>query len=179
LDARSIGNFRKKETIHLLAMAQTVLLLEGRFWLAVLVTASYALPPEGRFFANTNLINPPVSRYEQFSKLFPLQKESRSSVRAATNSVIVKAHNYAQTTISDMVAGIERFVATRTMSDKAMERFMPQNAGRRFLQIPYPKDLKLQLMEFCEHLATRPLTKIDPNVVLAQIAGQQSAGTNW
>lgn len=178
LDARSIGNFRKNETIHLLAMAQTVLLLEGRFWLAALVTASFSLPPEGTFFANTNLINPPVSRYEQFSKLFPLQKESRSSVRTATNSVIVKAHNYAQTTIADMVAGIERYVATRTMSDAAIERFLPANASRRFLQIPYPKDLKLQLMELCEHLAVRPLVKIDPNEVFAKLTGQ-TLTANW
>ena len=178
LDARSVGNFRKAEMLHLLAMAQTVLLQQGRFWLAVLVTANYTLPPEGKFYANTSMINPPIARYDQFVKLFPLQKESRSSVRAASNSVVVRAHNYAQTTISDIVAGIERFVATRTISDVAMARFIPAGTNRRFMQIPYPKDLKLQLMDLCEYLAVRPLVKIDPNVVLAKLTGQTPTA-NW
>lgn len=170
LAARSIGNIRKGDVIKLLAMAQTVFLQQGRFWLAVLVTANYSLPPAGTFFTN-NMINPPISRYEEFYKLFPLQKESRSSVRAATNSVIVKAHNYAQATIADIVAGIERYVATRTISDAAIDKYAPEGASRRFLQIPYPKDLKLQIMEYAEYLATRPLVKIDPNEVFTKLTG--------
>lgn len=171
LSARSIGNIRKAEVIKLLAMAQTVLLQQGRFWLATLVTANYSLPPTGMFFANNSLINPSIARYEEFYKLFPMQKESRSSVRAATNSVIVKAHNYAQTTIADIVAGIERYVATRTISDAAIDRFAPEGISRRFIQIPYPKDLKLQIMEFAEHLATRPQVKIDPNEIYTKLTG--------
>lgn len=171
LDARAIGNIRKNETIHLLAMAQTILLQQGRFWLAVLVTASYGLPPAGKFFANNVLLNPPAQRYEEFYKIFPLQKESRSSARVITNSVVVKAHNYALSTINDIVAGIERYVASRTISDGLLERFAPENVSRRFIQIQYPKDLKLQLMEFAEHLATREQIKIDPNEVFTRLTG--------
>lgn len=180
LDARAIGNIRKNETIHLLAMAQTILLQQGRFWLAVLTTASYGLPPAGKFFANNVLLNPPAQRYEEFYKLFPLQKESRSSARTITNSVVVKAHNYAQSTITDIVAGIERYVATRTISDKLLERFAPENVSRRFIQIQYPKDLKLQIMEFAEHLATRELVKIDPNEVYTRLTGLPAQpNTSW
>lgn len=171
LSARSVGNIRKEETIKLLALAQVVLLLQGRYHLATMVTASYKLPPRDKFFANTSLINPPLQRHQQFAEHFPLQKEFHraSSISSSGPRANVRIFNYAQSTIFDMVAGFEQYMATRTISEKAIDRFYPADMDKRFLQIQYPRDLKMQIMDLCEELAQRKTIKIDPMKVFERL----------
>lgn len=175
LDARSIGNIRKEETIKLLALAQTVLLLQGKPYLAAMVTARYQIPPRDRFFANTSLINPPIQRHQQFAQTFPLQKEFHraSSVSSSGPRANTRVYNYAQSTIFDLVAGFEQYMAFRTISEAAIDRFFPKDADKRFIQIQYPRDLKLQVMDLCEELAQRPTIKIDPMKVYEDIAASK------
>ncbi len=171
LSARSIGNIRKEETIKLLALAQTVLLLQGKPYLAAMVTARYQIPPRDRFFANTSLINPPLQRHQQFAETFPLQKEFHRASSISSNGprANTRIFNYAQSTIFDLVAGFEQYMAFRTISEKAIDRFYPKDAEKRFIQIQYPRDLKLQVMDLCEELAHRKTIKIDPMKVYESI----------
>ena len=164
LAARSVGNIRKEETIKLLALAQAVFLLQGKYHLATLVTARYKAPKSNQFFAPTSLINPPLTKHQEFAKTFPMQREfHRASMMGnqgpRTN---VRVYNYVQSTVFDLVAGLEQYVGERTITFKTMDRFYPKDADRRFIQIQLARDLKLQMMDFVVELANRPTIKIDP-----------------
>lgn len=86
----------------------------------------------------------------------------------------VRVYNYAQSIVFDVVAGLEQYVAERTIHFRTIDRFYPKDVNRRFIRIQLARDLKLQLMDFVEELAHRETIKIDPMAVYQNIIANKT-----
>lgn len=160
---RTIGNLRKTELVSLIAMAQAVLLHQGKIDLAILVSAIYK--PNG--LDSDTVIGEtiaPIRAPERaaYGRNFPIEQRTRGGGRTPTNTVVED--------VQVMVRMLQSFDITCTFSETLSEKYRPNATNPRYA---LAKNASFMFMDFVSELAEREIVELDPMEVYNSKYGAQ------
>lgn len=151
--ARAVGNFKKSETIALLALAQAVYLHFGEIELAKLVTASYTMTDNNsgihRMGDSVDSLRP--GDRELLRQHFPVEHVHGKRIR---NPVI--------NDIEELVRNLDQYEIECNFSDETLRAVQGKNVSR---SIFLPRNFVKKLIDVVRKLSERPIVKLDPDQV--------------
>lgn len=167
---RTVGNLLKERVVHLLALAQAVLLHHGKVDFAKLVTARYEPidnSSEGQTFTTVGESITPLraSDREAYRSVFPLEQRGRNQK---------KVRNFVFDDVYELVRTLQEYDITCTFSNATLAQIQGNNPNRKYF---LRKDAVTMFMEYAKYLAERPLVRIDPDAVYQKLIGNPTAST--
>lgn len=154
---RATGNFLKERIVSLLGLAQAVLIHHGKIDFAILATAAYERVDNsgGTHFIGETIAPLRAADREKYRATFPMEQRNRKKVK-----------NFVFDDVYELVRSLQEYDINCTFSDETLRRVQGNNPNRKyFLQ----KNAVTMFMDYAEWLANRPIIKIDPDQVLADL----------
>lgn len=155
--ARAVGNFKKSETIALLALAQAVYLHFGEIDLAKLVTSEYTTIDNNsgihRMGDSVDSLRP--GDREILRKHFPVEHVHGKKIR---NPVI--------NDVEELVKNLDQYEIECTFSDNTLRALQGKNVSRAVF---LPRNFVKKLIDVVRKLSERPIIKLDPDEVYQKL----------
>lgn len=159
--ARAVGNFKKSETIALLALAQAVYLHFGEIDLAKLVTGDYTMIDNNsgiqRMGDSVDSLRP--GDRELLRQYFPVEHIHGKKIR---NPVI--------NDVEELVKNLDQYEIECTFSDETLKAIQGKNVNRTVF---LPRNFVKKLIDVVRKLAERPIIKLDPDAVYQKLIQQK------
>lgn len=162
---RTVGNLLKDRVVSLLALAQAVLLHQGKTDLAMLVTARYDSVDDtgGMHYIGESIAPLRAADREAYRAIFPMEQRSRNQK---------KVRNFVFEDVYELVRSLQAYDINCTFSEETLKRVQGANPNRKYF---LKRDAVTMFMEYAKYLAERPMVRIDPDLVYQRLLGNTVA----